>query len=74
MQVAAANAITVLCMAQKRFYMQDLSGIRVPGASLDYGFFGSAALSHADLTGCSMRGIFLEHSNLRNDKMMGVQF
>jgi hypothetical protein len=64
-QVAAANAITVLCMAHESFYRQYLSGIRVPGALLDYVFFGSVNLSHADLSVCSMWGIFLEHASLK---------
>ncbi|KAF9202193.1 hypothetical protein BGZ49_007606 [Haplosporangium sp. Z 27] len=74
LQVAAANAITVLVKAGKSFNRQDLRGIQVPGADLSYGMFDSAQLDGADLRNTNLHNIWLRRALLCGAQMTGVQF
>ncbi|KAG0257840.1 hypothetical protein BGZ95_005121, partial [Linnemannia exigua] len=71
---AAANAITILVKANVWFNGADLSGVRIPGASLRYGQFDCADLRGADLTGVNLSKAWLRKANLSGAHMAGVEF
>ncbi|KAF9997215.1 hypothetical protein BGZ80_007054, partial [Entomortierella chlamydospora] len=73
-EIAAANAITILVRAGVQFNGADLQGIKIPGADLSYGVFDSACLEGADLRDVNLRNIWLRQANLRGAQMTGVQF
>ncbi len=73
-QIAAANAITILVRAGVQFNGMDLNGIRIPGADLSFGVFDSAQLQGADLSNTNLRASWLRQANLSGAKMGGVQF
>ena len=61
---AAANAITILVRAGKRFHKYDLRGIRIPGADLRTGWFDGAQLQGADLRRVRWNSIWLRGADL----------
>jgi len=61
---AAANAITILVRAGKRFHKYDLRGIRIPGADLRTGWFEGAQLQGADLRRVRWNSIWLRGADL----------
>jgi len=61
---AAANAITILVRAGKRFHEYDLRGIRIPGADIRAGWFEGAQLQGADLSQVRMDSIWLRGADL----------
>jgi WD40 repeat protein len=73
-QVAAANAMTILVVARVPFSGMDLSRIKVPYAILDEGIFDGADLHHADLRHTRMIKIFLGNAKLTNALMEGIYF
>ncbi|KAF9991823.1 hypothetical protein BGZ80_008864, partial [Entomortierella chlamydospora] len=73
-EIAAANAITILVRAGVPFIGADLQGIKIPGADLSYGVFDSACLEGANLRDVNLRNIWMRQANLRGAQMRGVQF
>jgi len=71
---AAANAITVLIRAGKRFHEHDLRGIRIPGADISTGWFGGAQLQGADLRQARLDGIWLRGADLSGAYINGGGF
>ncbi|MCX8566718.1 MAG: WD40 repeat [Glomeribacter sp. 1016415] len=72
--IAAANAITILIKAGVQFHEADLKGIQIPGADLSFGVFDSAQLQGADLSEVNLRNSWLRHADLSAAKMAGVRF
>ncbi|KAF8418716.1 WD40-repeat-containing domain protein [Tirmania nivea] len=71
---AAANAITVLVRAGKRFHEHDLRGIRIPRADIRSGWFERAQLQGADLSGVRLDRIWLRGANLTGADIDGGEF
>ena len=72
--IAAANAMTILVMAQVPFSGQDLKYIRIKGADLSGGIFDGTDLTGADLRDTTMRGVWLRGANLSQCCMDNVNF
>ncbi|KAG0379721.1 U3 snoRNP protein [Mortierella sp. AD032] len=70
---AATNAITILVRAGVRFNNMDLRGIKVPGADLSNGQFGSSQLQGADLTGANLAKTWLRQADLSGALLEGVK-
>ncbi|KAG0046913.1 hypothetical protein BGZ83_007941 [Gryganskiella cystojenkinii] len=72
--VAASNAITILVRARLQFNGLDLRGIRIPGADCTGGYFDSALLGDAVLSGVNFTRAWLRQTNFRGAKMIGSKF
>jgi WD40 repeat protein/tRNA A37 threonylcarbamoyladenosine biosynthesis protein TsaE len=73
-QVAAANAITILNHANVSFSQRDLSHIRVSGADLSNAILDSTDLREADLRGVNLQGAWLNNAKLGGALMEDIQF
>jgi len=73
-KVAAANAITILVRAGRRFSGHDLQGVRIPGADISAGWFENAQLQTADLSRVHLQGVWLRGANLTDACMGGSRF
>ncbi|CAL6067299.1 Pentapeptide_repeats-containing protein [Hexamita inflata] len=72
--IAAANAITILNMANESFQYMNFQNIKIPGANLS-----SAMMLGADFTGANLQNVdfqqaWLENAILKNANMDNVQF
>ncbi len=73
-QIAAANALTILVRAQVPLSAHDFSGIRVTGADLRYGVFDHTKFNRADLTDGNLQGAWLRGAQFHETKLTGVEF
>src|SRR5690349_13583546 len=73
-QIAAANAITILVKSGFQFNRADLRGIRISGADLSLGIFDSTLLSGADLRDVNLRRTWLRGADLKEARLDGAQF
>jgi len=71
---AAANAITILVRAGRRFHKYDLQGIRIAGADIGTGWFEGAQLQSADLRRVRLDGIWLRGADLTGARIDGGEF
>ena len=72
--IAAANAITILVRAGKRFQKYDLQGIRISGADISTGWFEGALLQNADLRRARLDRIWLNGADLTGACIDGGEF
>ncbi|CAG8525585.1 1398_t:CDS:2 [Racocetra fulgida] len=70
-QVASANAITVLMRAKIRLPM-NLNNIRVPGADLSNGIFNNSQLVKADLSNVNFQNAKLQNVNLEGASLQNA--
>jgi hypothetical protein len=73
LQVAAANALTVLVAANVSMCGQDLRGIRVPGAYLAGGLFERTQFQGSDLRKVCFANCELNYANLTNCNLDEVE-
>ncbi|KAF9932611.1 hypothetical protein FBU30_007757 [Linnemannia zychae] len=73
-QVAAANAMSILVRAGVQFNSANLKGIAISGADLRGGQFDNANLEGADLTNVNLSKAWLRQAKFNKAKMDGVQF
>ncbi|CAL6092883.1 Pentapeptide_repeats-containing protein [Hexamita inflata] len=74
MQVAAANAITILNFANFNFNGMDLSGINIPFANLQSCLMDSVNFSNSNLNNVNFENSWLRNSNFTNSDMSDVIF
>ena len=74
MATAAANAITILNLANVSFSKKDFRGIRVPHANLEKAIFYRTDLCLADLSHVNLSGAFLSEALLDQTLMERVDF
>lgn len=72
LNIAAANAITILNVAGISFHSRDFARIRIPYADLEGSVFDSASLYKADLSGVNFRNSWLESADLRESNLKDV--
>ena len=73
-EIASANAMTVLNRARVSFSGLDLHGVRIKGANLSQGMFDSVDFRGADLRGVDLRQGWLRNTQLAGAQMAGVIF
>lgn len=73
-QIAAANAITILVAYGHIFADMNLRGINVPGAILRNGVFDGVDLENSDLRNTNMQNIILKDVNLKGANLKGINF
>ena len=73
-EIGAANAITILKMANMSFSNMDLSHIKIPKADLSNAILHGTDLKYADLSGVSFRQSWLAGADLSYAIMKGVRF
>ena len=73
-QVAAANAITVLNMLETSFSAMDFSNIKVPGADLSFAILHHTNLQGADLSRVNLKKAFLCFANFTKANLSEVFF
>ncbi len=72
--IAAANAITVLNVADINFSSKDLSGIRIPGADLSSAQCDQTNFQGADLSNVNFQGAWLRQANWRRANLTNLRF
>ncbi|ETO29132.1 NB-ARC domain-containing protein [Reticulomyxa filosa] len=72
--IAAANAITILNLANVNMHYQNWSNIKIPYAILDHAFLEGTNFNHANLNGVSFYQAFLNKTNFTNASMNGIYF
>jgi len=72
--IAAANAITILVRAGKRFHGYNLRGVCIPGADISTGWFEGAQLQNADLRRTRLDRIWLRGADLTEACIDGGEF
>ena len=72
--VAAANAITILNLAEFNFKGKNLSGIRIDGANLNRALLESVDLSGASLKNVTFKSAWMRKAILTDANIEGVDF
>lgn len=72
--IAAANAITILNLANVSFSKRNLRGIRIPGANLEKAILIEADLRDSNLSKVNLSQAILSDALLDNALMVGVEF
>ncbi|ETO08161.1 hypothetical protein RFI_29227 [Reticulomyxa filosa] len=73
-QVAAANAITILNAANVNMHYKDWSNIKIPHAILDRAFLEGTNFSNANLDNVTFYQACLNKANFTNASMNGIYF
>ncbi|ETO08206.1 hypothetical protein RFI_29183 [Reticulomyxa filosa] len=72
--IAAANAVTVLNSARINIHHKDWSNIKIPYAILDNAFLEGTNFANANLSNISLAQAFLNETNFQNADMTGIYF
>ncbi|CAL5992483.1 Pentapeptide_repeats-containing protein [Hexamita inflata] len=71
---AAANAITILNVADESFRDKDFRNVKIPGANLSLAMMDGVDFSGADLTNVNFQSAWLEYAKLDGADMNNVEF
>ncbi|CAL5984381.1 WD40_repeat protein [Hexamita inflata] len=72
--VAAANAITILNVADESFRDKDFRNVKIPGANLSLAMMDSVDFRGADLTDVNFQSAWLQHAKFDGADMKNVEF
>ncbi|CAL6006892.1 Pentapeptide_repeats-containing protein [Hexamita inflata] len=72
--VAAANAITILNVADESFRDKDFRNVKIPGANLSLAMMDGVDFRGADLTDVNFQSAWLQHAKFDGADMKNVEF